>query len=122
VNSSLNVKSFDKPSKDEVKPGGDIAASPHKTGSRKRSANVIVESDSSGDSSGNETDHYEVEKIVERKLELSVYKYLLKWKGYPPSQNTWQFESDLNCPKLLDDFLKRIGASGERTYDPSETI
>ena len=34
-------------------------------------------------------------------------QFLLKWKGYPDDQNTWEYEHSLQCPNLVQDFLKR---------------
>jgi hypothetical protein len=37
---------------------------------------------------------YLVEAIVDRKKVGKSYKYLVKWKNYPDSENTWQFATD----------------------------
>ena len=56
-------------------------------------------------------DEYEVEKILDvRRKRYSrtgrVQKeYLIKWKGY--NETTWEKETDLNCPSLLDEFNKQ---------------
>lgn len=45
----------------------------------------------SSDHDSNETDSqvYEVEKIIEKKLEAGQVLYLVKWKNYPTSDNSW---------------------------------
>lgn len=44
---------------------------------------------------------YEVEKIVDDKVEKGQKFFLVKWKNYPSSQNTWQSRASLACPDLL---------------------
>ena len=43
---------------------------------------------------------YIIESLVERKGE----KYLVKWEGYPPGQNTWEPRS--NIPKFITQFYE----------------
>ena len=46
-------------------------------------------------------DEYEVERI----LAQDGQRYLIKWKGYPTSENTWEpVENLTNCQHLLKDF------------------
>ena len=48
-----------------------------------------------------EDDEFEVEKI----LKQDGQQYLVKWKGYPPSENTWEPKEHLmNCQMLLRHF------------------
>lgn len=30
---------------------------------------------------------------------------MVRWKGYGESADTWENEKDLNCPKLIEEFL-----------------
>lgn len=63
------------------------------------------------------TDNYEVEKIVDDKVESGNRFYLVKWRGYPSSQNTWQAKSTLSCPELLKEYNKRTAPA---TSTPSK--
>ena len=48
---------------------------------------------------------YEVEKILSSKKKRGKMLYLVKWKGYPDHENTWQSEQDLeNATQLLDSY------------------
>jgi hypothetical protein len=61
---------------------------------------------------------YEVEEIVAMRLDPEVakmgitttdptlYQYRLKWKGF--QKLSWVPFEDLNCPQLLNEFLKSI--------------
>ena len=46
-----------------------------------------------------EDDEYEVEKIVD--YDRNSQRYLIKWKGYPSEENTWEPLTNLNCSKML---------------------
>ena len=35
-------------------------------------------------------DRYEIERIVEKRYRNARLEYLIKWRGYPDSQNTWE--------------------------------
>jgi len=50
---------------------------------------------------------FEVEAILEMKKEGRMNKYLVKWKGYPSSQNTWETKTNLkNSTHLLKEFVE----------------
>jgi alpha-tubulin suppressor-like RCC1 family protein len=49
-------------------------------------------------------DEYEVESIVDKRRSEGTIEYLIKWKGYPSEQNTWETKDKLNCPELIEKF------------------
>jgi len=51
-----------------------------------------------------ENDEFEVERILEKQGR----QYLVKWKGYPEEDNTWEPKKNLkNCRKLLQQFHQK---------------
>lgn len=49
---------------------------------------------------------YEVEAILDSKLIKGKTKYLIRWKGWDESDDTWEPEETLNCPELIKKFKK----------------
>lgn len=49
-------------------------------------------------------DEYEVEKIMAVRVKK---EYLVKWKGYPEEESTWEPVENLNCPSLLKSIEKK---------------
>jgi hypothetical protein len=47
---------------------------------------------------------YAVEAILDHKLVRGKPRYLIKWEGYPQSENTWEPRTNLNCLELLAEF------------------
>ncbi|CEG43891.1 Heterochromatin-associated protein HP1 and related CHROMO domain proteins [Plasmopara halstedii] len=48
--------------------------------------------------------HYHVERLVGRRRRQGQTQYLVKWRGYPDSENPWEFEAPLR-----QDFPSRRG-------------
>ena len=55
-----------------------------------------------------EEGEYEVEKLLKRRKRNNRFEYLLKYKGYPDSENTWEPRSNIKVDlyKAFDDSLK----------------
>ncbi|VDP51956.1 unnamed protein product [Soboliphyme baturini] len=49
---------------------------------------------------------YEVERIISCRKKHGVIKFLIKWKDYPNSANTWEPLENLNCPGLIEEFKR----------------
>lgn len=68
------------------------------------------EEQKSGSGSDLQEEEYVVEKVVGKKTVKGKVHYLLKWKGYPNSDNTWEPVANVDCPDLIaeyEDFLKK---------------
>jgi hypothetical protein len=54
-------------------------------------------------------EEYEVDEILDSRVIRRKLQYLVSWRGYGPSENTWQVKSDLdNCARLLKEFHEQF--------------
>merc|ERR1712087_1102584 len=40
-------------------------------------------------------------------------EYLIKWEGYPDSENTWEPQDNLDCPEIISAFEAKRGKKEE---------
>ena len=60
-------------------------------------------------SNSSEGDYYKVEKIIEKRLFGNGWKYLIKWEGYPSTQNSWEPLENMNgCDEILEEFERKL--------------
>ena len=52
-------------------------------------------------------EEYEVEETLDDRYEGRKHKqqFLIKWKGYPASENSWVNKEDLHASELLQEYL-----------------
>ena len=50
------------------------------------------------------TDSYEVAEILDSRKRKRTIEFLIRWKGYPPHEDTWEPRKNLTCGDLLKDF------------------
>ncbi|KXN82721.1 hypothetical protein AN958_02234 [Leucoagaricus sp. SymC.cos] len=61
---------------------------------------------------------YEVEKIIKYKRTPQGIKYLIRWKGYSPSDDTWKWEDDL---KYSGELLRKYKDTNKLPQDNAGT-
>ena len=65
---------------------------------------------------------WEVEKILDSKFAYNRLMYLVKWLGWPDSENSWQEEVDLeNAPETITEFHKSHPNAPRRLPDGTTT-
>ena len=56
---------------------------------------------------------YFVEKVLKKRVLKGVTQYLLKWQGYPDSENSWEPIGVINSPRLIEEFEANLKAKQE---------
>jgi hypothetical protein len=54
-----------------------------------------------------DADVYDVETILDSRKVNNAVQYLIKWKGYEHTDNTWEPLQHLRCPEKLEEFHRR---------------
>jgi len=84
--------------------------------------------------SDTDSDLDEEEFIVKKILKMRTTKkgkvqYLLKWKGFPDSENTWEPAENLECPELIAAFMaeqkekhQSSASNGKRASNTSSEV
>lgn len=77
------------------------------------SGDEAEETKSEASANGADEEEYEVQEVVDHKIEKGISYYLIRWKGYDADGDTWEPEDTLSCPDLISKFKKR----GKRSSD-----
>lgn len=67
----------------------------------------MPKTDSDAGSDGEPEEEYTVEKILDKRIRGGKTEYLIKWEGYPDSENTWEPDDNLDCPELISGFEEK---------------
>lgn len=72
-----------------------------------------------GEYSSEEPEEYSVEAIIGWRYsqEHRCKEFRVKWVGYPLDESTWEPESNLNCPDLIDIFERSLDDTDSKCYE-----
>lgn len=66
--------------------------------------NSDAENKSDADEAANGDGEYEVEDIIDHKIARGKTSFLIRWKNYDASGDTWEPESSLSCPEIIANY------------------
>lgn len=103
------VKKFNSNRKNDSSPKSkkikEVKSKTKKKSIKERTSKEVKESDEEWD----EDEEFEVERIVEVHHKRDGNReFLVSWKGYPPSQNSWVLEADMTCSDLIAKFMTKV--------------
>lgn len=106
--------------------GTDAESEAKDTAQRKRDAKVDAPEDDQKDEedAGEEDDEvYEIESIVHHKKNMfgKSTGFMVKWKGYPASENSWVSEEDCNAPDLIREYFDEKAKQKAKRVTPEKT-
>ncbi|XP_072748513.1 uncharacterized protein [Anoplolepis gracilipes] len=96
--------------------GENSATGGQKSSPNKRRRKEEQKASTSVDKSGIAEDlEYEVEKLISVRTSKNSRQFLVRWKGYGESADTWENEKDLHCPELIEKFLAKEQETKSKT-------
>jgi hypothetical protein len=65
---------------------------------------------------------YEVEKVLDHKIDKKGEKrFLVKWKGFPESENSWEPKQNFNSMKPINEYMEQVREYNNFGVKPIET-
>lgn len=90
-------------------------------GGRGRPKKAKVDEDEDDEDGDEEDDgkEYDVDKIIDVHFNKGGRReFLIRWKGWGPSGDTWEPEEHLNCTKLIEKYMEKV--DNAKSKDPKE--
>lgn len=50
-------------------------------------------------------EQYEVDRLIDDEF-IQARQFLVRWKGYDSSHDSWVYEKDLNCPRMVRKYIQ----------------
>jgi hypothetical protein len=67
-----------------------------------------------------EKDIFEVEKVLKHQGEPGHFQYLVKWKGFPHSENTWEPSSNFDAVDCIREYWTRRDAAAQKIMEEED--
>lgn len=74
----------------------------------KNKKGVLIEQNRVASSDSSDENVYEVEKILSHKTVRRDQLFLIRWKGFDSSHDSWEKKENLNCSQKLQKYFSRI--------------
>merc|ERR1711920_395866 len=71
-----------------------------------------------------EEEEFEVDMIINDRIEKGEEQYLIRWKNYGPNDDTWEPESNLDCPEIIAAYKeqKKIENENKKNKDNNQLV
>lgn len=67
-----------------------------------------------------EEEVFEVESIIGHRIVDGRMQYLLRWRAFGDEEASWEFEEDMDCGELLDEYKKTVVLSDAKSCEPED--
>jgi hypothetical protein len=57
-----------------------------------------------------EEDMFEVDEIIDDRIHHDRRQFLLRWKSFDSDEASWEYEDDMNCQELIDEYKQEKAA------------
>jgi len=73
-----------------------------------------------------DSENFEVEDIVNHRHKKGKVEYLIRWKGYSPSDDSWEPVDNLDCPDKIAAYNEKVkltqSTSSARTAQKRDNV
>lgn len=61
-----------------------------------------------------EEEVFDVEAIIDHRVMDGRIQYLIRWRTFGDEEASWEFEDDMNCQELIDDYKHNLALKESR--------